>query len=417
MFNRLNFLILISTLLITLPGLSREKDRDIWPQFRGQHRDGISHSKNLMSEWPAEGPKQRWKVSIGSGFSGITIDGKRLFTMFAEDSSEFLGCFDRSSGALRWKMKVGEMFIDEFGNGPRSTPAIDKKSVYALSSNGELYAFDKKKGKQRWKVSFPELYDSGIPQRGFSMSPIVYNDLVVCETGGIFKPQQENRVLTNHISAFNKKTGKEVWRKKFDPGVAGYSSGILATIYGQEQFVFTTFGQLLGISEGGEELWNKKTHRGVIAMPVAAGDNRFFVSSAGAGGCMMMTVNNSGDSLAADTLWNNRYMKNHFNSSVYHNGYIYGFSNATLTCLDAATGELRWRKRGYGKGAIIGTRNNLIVITDKGLAVLLEATPEACNEISSFQAIDGKSWTSPTLVDGKLYLRNHTEMACYDIGK
>ena len=108
-------------------------------------------------------------------------------------------------------------------------------------------------------------------------------------------------------------------------------------------------------------------------------------------------------------------MRNHFSSSVYHDGHIYGFDNATLKCISLEDGKMKWGKRGMGKGSLILADGRLVVLTDQGKLLLAKATPDGWEETGSLQALEGKCWTSPTLANGRLYLRNHTEMVSYEV--
>ena len=108
-------------------------------------------------------------------------------------------------------------------------------------------------------------------------------------------------------------------------------------------------------------------------------------------------------------------MKNHFATSVHHQGYLYGFDNAILKCITADTGQEQWRKRGFQKGSLIFFDDHLIVLGEQGKLALVEATPEAYREIASAQVLSPRCWTAPSLAHGLLYLRNHTEMICLDL--
>jgi outer membrane protein assembly factor BamB len=108
---------------------------------------------------------------------------------------------------------------------------------------------------------------------------------------------------------------------------------------------------------------------------------------------------------------------NEFSSSIFHQGHIYGFDNAVLKCLDAGTGEEKWKAGGLGQGSLILADQNLIVLSDKGKLALIEATPSACKEKAGAQILSGKCWTMPVLAGGRLYLRNQTEMVCLDIAE
>jgi hypothetical protein len=110
-------------------------------------------------------------------------------------------------------------------------------------------------------------------------------------------------------------------------------------------------------------------------------------------------------------------MRNHFNSSVYYKDHIYGFSSSTLKCLVSETAQRKWSKRGYGKGSLIIVDEKLLVLSDRGKLAMIEATPKGFKELAQAKVLEGKSWTSPTFADGKIYLRNQKEMACYDLTK
>ena len=107
-------------------------------------------------------------------------------------------------------------------------------------------------------------------------------------------------------------------------------------------------------------------------------------------------------------------MKNQFSSSVLHDGIIYGFDDSTLKAIDAATGAERWKTRGFGHGSLILAGGNLIVLSERGKLVLVEATPEAYRELGSSQVFDGKCWTAPSIADGRLYVRDEEQLIAFD---
>ncbi len=119
----------------------------------------------------------------------------------------------------------------------------------------------------------------------------------------------------------------------------------------------------------------------------------------------------------AEMIWENRNMRNHFNSSVAFGNHIYGFDNATLRCLSVETGERLWAHRGFGKGSMITAGGMIYLLSDTGTLVLIEASPEEYREKGRFQALTGKTWTAPALANGRLYVRDQDEMACLDIGR
>lgn len=402
-------LLLGATLLFAEPPAGSKEQ---WGQYRGPNRDGVAAGDARLSAWPANGPKQVWKQPVGVGFSGIVIAGDRLLTMFGEDSTEFLACFDRKSGKERWRQPVGKLFVDDLGNGPRATPVVDGKLVFALSSYGQMHALEIANGRPLWMYSLADSFEIKVPQRGFSTSPLVVDDLLLVQAGG-----GDGEALV----ALDKKSGQKAWTAV--DGLPSYSSPIDATIHGQRQLVFATVRvverkpifETVGVTPQGEVLWRGPSIPGIIAMPVLVAPDKIFVSGSNDDGCSLIKVSRDGNAFTAAELWQNREMKNHFNSSVYFDGNIYGFSKATLKCIDAATGEQRWVKRGFGKGSLIVAGGHLLVVSDRGELALLQATPEAYRELGRAHLIDGKSWTSPTYFDGHIYVRSVQEMASYKL--
>ena len=108
-------------------------------------------------------------------------------------------------------------------------------------------------------------------------------------------------------------------------------------------------------------------------------------------------------------------MKNKFGSSIYRDGHLYGFDASTLKCVDAASGKTTWRQRGLGFGSLIYADGHLIVLGDAGQLRLVEASPEAYRERGAAQVFDGKTWTMPTLVGGRLYLRDLGQLVALDV--
>jgi outer membrane protein assembly factor BamB len=152
-----------------------------------------------------------------------------------------------------------------------------------------------------------------------------------------------------------------------------------------------------------------------LLMKSAQGNDRVFLSASYGTGAALFELTRAGDKLEARTVWENQRMKNRFSSSVLHNGYIYGLDESILACLDAATGEQKWKGGRYGYGQIMLAGDHLIVLTEDGELVLVKATPERHEEMARFSAIEGKTWNHPVIAGGRLLVRNLQEMAAFDI--
>jgi outer membrane protein assembly factor BamB len=415
------FIVLIVMVFVAGFNSFGQKFTDKWQQYRGPEGDGVSTSTYRIKPWPADGqPHLVWKQPIGEGFSGISVSGNQLIVAFGEGDSEFIAGYDRMSGKEGWRCSIGKLFKEEFGDGPRATPLIDGNHAYIYNSWGHLYCVDIRTGTLKWKAELSDHFKIKmmVPRRGFSSSPIVIGNKVIIYTGG-----NDNTAFM----ALQKNTGKVLWRTGSTSG--SYSSPVAPVINGITQLIFATsraveidgkkkgVHEVVSLNSNGKELWRGPGLPGVVAMPVFIPPNKIFVSSSLEIGSKLIRVNVEGKNYKAEEVWNSPNMRNHFNSSVYFEGHIYGFSNATLECLDAETAERKWRKRGMGKGSLIIVNGKLIVLSDKGKLIIAKATAEGYRELAGAKVIKGKSWTSPTFADGYLYLRNLKEMACYDLTK
>ncbi|RXQ95583.1 hypothetical protein EO244_06885 [Ancylomarina salipaludis] len=377
-----------------------------WTQFRGAARSGISTESIADSQMSDPAPELIWKKKIGCAFSEITTSGDKLYTMLSEKTDslsgwEYMAAFDAQTGKEIWRNKVDSIFIDKdgFGDGPRSTPLIGENTIFSFSSYGKLTAHAKTDGKQLWQVDFMKEFGSKLPRWGFSSSPVQVDGILIMEAGGT-----ESRAFV----AFDQNTGKLLWAK--GKGNASYCSPLVAEIDGQTQIIFANQKTLSSYNSKGETLWTYAMKMNApTAMPTLVDANKIFISTVRSSGFEIVEVKNNmlSEVLQAPT------MKNDYSSTIYYKGHFYGFNVAALQCISAETGEKKWTKRGFGKGSLILVGDKLLVLSDKGQLIQIKADPTAYSEQRRFQAIEGKSWTAPSFVKGKLYLRNQTEMACY----
>jgi outer membrane protein assembly factor BamB len=143
--------------------------------------------------------------------------------------------------------------------------------------------------------------------------------------------------------------------------------------------------------------------------------SRIFVSTANDVGGVLLEVSQAGGKATVEEVWASREMKNHFNTTVYHQGHLYGFDNATFKALDVATGKTKWAQRGFGKGTVLLADGRLLVLSDRGVLALVEASSEGYRELGRVQAMTGKAWTTPAIAGGRIYLRDQDEIVAYDL--
>ncbi len=406
----INFtLVSVFILLQTSTAFSQKIQPNDWSQFRGNLRNGISTETGIIDKWSDKGPKLLWKKDLGDGFTEVTAVGNQIYTMYSKKENkkghEYIAAFDKKTGKELWSTEVDSIFIDvdDWGDGPRATQAVDDKNLYCLSSFGKLLAVSRKDGKILWKVDVLKDFEARLPRWAYSTSPLLINNTIIletCSTGDKF------------MAAFDKNTGKTKWTK--GNGTETYSSPLAVKIDNKNNIVIANSTNLISFDEKGDTLWKYQLPlRAGSSMPMFISPNKFFVSNLGETGSVLVEVNGT----EVKELFKNSTMKSNWSSSCHYKGYIYGFSNSKLQCISIETGETKWGKRGLGKGSLILVDNKLLVLSDKGILKLVDTNPDIYTEISSFQALDGKSWTAPSFSNGLLFLRNLTQMACYKLKK
>jgi outer membrane protein assembly factor BamB len=376
-----------------------------WPQWRGPERDGVSRETGWLTSWPESGPKKLWEQNIGIGYSSFSVSNGRLYTMGNVSEIDNIYCFDSETGKLEWKHEYPCPSKDPNGyHGTRCTPTVDANRVYAVSRQGNFFCLDASSGKVNWSKDFKTDFDGKVPVWGFAGSPLIEKDWVLAEVSG-----------KASVVAFNKLTGQVVWQAGTDP--AGYGSLVAFDLDGQRCFLqFSGDHLICRKMKDGSEMWRFlwKTSYGVNATtPIVQGDE-VFVSTGYGYGCALLKMSPAG----AKEIWRNKNMRNHVNSCVLVNGFIYGFDESELKCLDWKTGEVKWGNRNYGKGSLMAADGKLILYGQSGKLGVAEATPAAFKELCSFQALTGKdTWASPVLANGRIYVRNLDKVLALDVKK
>ena len=392
-----------------------ESEKLGWPQWRGPNRDGISHEKGISTNWRENGPETLWRIPVGDGYSSISATNGKLFTMWDEGGSQFLFCLDALSGKELWRYRMGADYKDRYGNGPRSTPVVEKTIVYAISAQGLLHAVNVTDGQGIWTHDLGAEYGSQLPAYGYSSSPLIDGEKLFVEVGG-----KEDFAFV----ALNRHTGDLIWHSQTD--MPAYASPIAITINEIRQIVFLSAAGLSAVSpDDGSLYWHydwepRCPSTGIptnTATPIFMKPNRIFISS-GFGtitGAVVIRLLQADKQFAAEKVWESSEMKNLINSSGCFENHIYGFDMGFFKCFDASTGEEKWKAGGFQKGSLIAADGHLIVLGENGKLALVEATPEEYREVASVKILRGKCWTIPTLANGKLYLRNQKEMVCLNI--
>lgn len=382
--------------------------RNYWTNFRGPRRDGKYDEAGVATNWPANGLPVVWKQPVGVGHASFVVADGKAYTIEQRRNQEVVAAYDVNSGRELWTQKWSAEYTDSTGDGPRATPTWDQGRVYALGATGELRCLDANNGSVIWGKNILTDNQAKNLQWAQSASPLIVDDKVVVLPGG---------ANGKSVVAYNKMTGAPVWKALDDP--QAYVSPMLVELAGRRQIVVVSSFRVVGLApENGKLLWSHPwdTDMGInVSQPIVVDRNRFFISSGYGKGAALVEVKGGGDSFTASTVWENKNMKNKFNSSVLHNGYVYGLDEGILVCLDVNTGERKWKDGRYGYGQLILAGNHLIVSSDKGEIALVKASPDGYSEVARFPALEGQTWNYPAIAGGRLLVRNSNQMAAYDI--
>ena len=394
---------------VIVVGASAASDVTSWPQYRGPELTGISSESGILESWPEGGPKVAWRTPLGDGYSGISVVNARAYTMYGNSDGEFVAAFDTADGKRLWQVRLDDNLRDKYGgDGPRSTPTVAGGMVYALGTRAILVALNTADGKLSWKKDLKAEFSAVIPQFGVSTSPLIENGLVLVDIGA---------KSGGSLLALDMKTGDKRWTAFSDR--PGYSTPLPVDIHGVRQVLFFTGSSLASVAPAdGEVLWSvpwRTDHDVNASMPILVHPDKVFVSSDYGKGAGLFQIQKDGESWKATEVWKSTVMKNHFNSSILHQGHIYGFDSSTLKCIEAQTGAEKWAQKGFDRGALLLADGLLLVLSEDGLLALAEATPSGYKEKARAQILEGRTWTMPSLAGGRLYLRNEKEMVALEI--
>jgi outer membrane protein assembly factor BamB len=409
--KRRDFLPLLAAPLLPRRADSAPDHSFEWPQWRGPERSGISLETGLLASWPTSGPKALWTISsLGEGYGSLAIRGDRIYLQGVQSGSSSVFCLNRRDGKTVWATALAARLEQDRGSGPRGTPTLDGDRMYVLAENGELACLRVQDGTKVWRRNILQDFNGRNPHWLLSESPLIDGDRVIVTPGG------KNACIV----ALDKMTSKNVWASQELSDGAGYSSCVIADVGGVRTIMALTDRSGVGVRAGdGKLMWRYErvaNRTANIATPVFHDNKVFYTSAYGTGGALLGLTAQNG-MVKADEVYFTRDMQNHHGGVVLHNGYLYGYSNAILTCMEFTTGRVAWKERSVGKGSLSIADGHLFLLSEGNVAGLAEATPGSYNEKGRFSIPDQgwPSWAHPVVCGGELYLRNQAWLACYAV--
>jgi outer membrane protein assembly factor BamB len=396
-----------------------------WPRWRGPEGNGISRETGWNPKALDGGPRVVWKVNIGHGFSSVVIQEDRLYTMGFGDGN-FVYCLNARNGKVLWRYSFPGY------DAPQATPTVEESSLYCLTRDGILFCLNSQNGKLRWQKDLVAEYGAVKPFYGFAGSPVVVGDLLIlnANTSGM---------------ALDKTTGEKTWGSEKPPDTVkyadltgtGYSTPVIYS-HGEKRYALVSSykGTFSVEIETGKSLllfdWEKSYRFSYcpIADPLIFEDRLFIVRYRDADpGSVMLDVQGQ----EAKVLWESRDIFSRLGSPAYFDGFLYvcqggGNTRGSLRCLDPKTGKVEWEEslaggRGQDSVSFLVADGKLIVLNDKGMLSIAEASPKGFNVISSCDVLAGgnkprKFWTPPVLCNGRIYCRNFSgDLVCIDVSR
>jgi outer membrane protein assembly factor BamB len=396
-----------SVLLLLLVGPAYGDD---WPCWRGLHHDGILRETGLLASWPKQGPRVLWRRELGGGYSSVVVAGGRLFTQTKDGNEDLVLCVDARSGKKLWEHRYPCDYsqypsLDKrFLTGPKATPAVDGGRVYATGNTGRLQCLDTQTGKLIWERDLLKLARRPCPEYGYCSSPLIVGDRLFVHPGG---PNGRS------LAALDKKDGRVLWQSLDDR--VGWATPVSIHVAGEPQVVYFTGDGAVGIAAADGKLrwrFGWKTAYDINAATPIYSDGRLFLSSNYGNGGVLLRLRTKE---SPEVVWKSRAMENHFSSCVLYDGHLYGFSTDRLRCVELGTAKVKWDKPGLGKGSLFVADGRLVVLGERGILVLADATPAAYRERARWRALDGTCWSVPVLSDGRLYLRDEKHLLAIDL--
>ena len=398
-----------------------------WPQWRGPQRDGKSAETGLLKSWEQTPPKLLWTTEgFGEGYSAITINDGKLFTTGNFSEGQKVIAANAADGKILWATKITDEEPKHGYEGARCSPSIDGEFVYAVGSNGSIACLKIDDGSLVWSKDFKKEWQGKLQKGwGFSESPLVDGDRVLCTPGG----------ADAMIVALDKKTGKELWKTPM-PDIgnkgtdgAGYSSIVNSNGAGVKQYVQLTGRGVISVrASDGKFLWGYNDIANDVAnIPTVICKDDFVFTSTGYGtGSALLKLAKDGDGVKAEEQYflEAKTLQNHHGGLVMLGDYIYGghgHNNGFPICVEWKTGKVMWggKERGAGGGSagVTYADGNFIFRYQSGEVALIEATPEEYKLKGSFKppVLEKDNWAHPVIAGGRMYLRTQNSLMCYDV--
>lgn len=397
-------------------------DSKVW-NWRGPNQDGIAQETSLLREWPDAGPELLWTANgLGSAMSSVAIADERIFTLGNRNGGEHLIACNLEDGSELWATRIGA------GGDSNSTPTVDGDLVYAIGLAGDLFCAKVETGEKVWSKSFADDFGGQMmSQWGYSESPLIDGDRLICTPGG------ESAMIV----ALDKKTGKTIWKTPMRPGGergtdgAGYSTIVTSEGGGVKQYITLVGRGLISVAaDDGRPLWQYEriaNSTANVPTPIVEGDYVFCSSGYDDGGTALLKLSGRRGSVNYQEVYYKQAneLQNHHGGMIKIGDYVYmgeGHNRGFPMCVEFKTGRKIWPKQrgaGGGSAAIVAADGHLYFRYESGVMALIEANSDEYRLKGKFEIAtrNRESWPHPVIYEGKLYLRDQGQLHCYNISQ
>lgn len=385
-----------------------------WTHYLGPTGNMRSAETGINKNWGEKPPAELWRVDLHDskgGFSGPAIADGILYILDHDGGQDIVLALKAKTGEEIWRFVYPQAKPDNYGY-TRSTPTVEAGRVYSVTRGGVVYCLDAKMGKELWRTDTTALVGGEPAEWGIASSAFIDGDRLIAIGAG------ENK----HIVALDKADGTLLWSGG-GTHPAGYATPMVATLGGRRQYLVFTGDSLIGVDAGaGTLLWRHpwETRLGCNAgTPVVVGENRVWIGSGYKSGCTLLEI----DGGEVKEVWKAKLPSPPWGSAVFDDGHLYAAGlPGYLICLDAQSGQEKWRDKGTGRGfengsmcAVDGTL--ILMEGNTGTVVQVELSSEAYRELGRTSPL-GKSrncWVAPVVANKLLYVRSPKELVCLNL--
>jgi outer membrane protein assembly factor BamB len=384
-----------------------------WPQWRGPRRDGISDEKSLLPSWPEGGPKLLWKMDgLGTGWSSPVISGGRLYITGDIGDDLVVFAFDLA-GKPVWRATNGKAWKGSYP-GARACCAYSEGRVYLMNAHGRVVCLDAASGTELWAVDILERFEAKNITWALSECLLIDGGRVIVTPGG-------RKVL---MAALDKRTGETVWTTgPLGQDRTSYCSPILFRQAGRRLIASCSSAHGFGVdADTGELLWtvpSRNPHGANVATPVY-GSDRVFHATPHAELGRQYRLGVDGDRVSAEHTWTSP-VDPVTGSGVLIDGTLFAAGYRDVKwwhAIDWQTGRTKYETKDLTTGAAIYADGRLYCLDERGNVALLRPTATEFDIMGRFSLVTGRvrdAWAHPVLLDGRLYLRYHDSLWCYDV--